>query len=153
MPPEKLEVCFQLAKGLAHVHEKGFIYWDFKPQNACLHFCPSSDWWRKSLDEINGLISDSVNHTTTREVSRRPSTTHGPIIGWPLMKSCRWKKISIGQRQEGTVKSDVFSAGLIFGYHLLKGRHPYGSQFNIPANIVNDTPVNLKGIHVQYFFN
>ncbi|EFX68083.1 hypothetical protein DAPPUDRAFT_260563 [Daphnia pulex] len=29
------------------------------------------------------------------------------------------------------------------------GRHPYGSQFNIPANIVNDTPVNLKAIEEQ----
>jgi hypothetical protein len=46
--------------------------------------------------------------------------------------------------------SDVFSAGLIFGFYLLKGRHPYGSQFNIPANIVNDTPVNLKGMCVPF---
>jgi hypothetical protein len=32
----------------------------------------------------------------------------------------------------------------------LKGRHPYGWQFNIPANIVNDKPVNLKGMCVPF---
>jgi hypothetical protein len=49
-------------------------------------------------------------------------------------------------RPEGTVTSDVFSAGLIFGYYLLNGIHPYGFKSDIiQDNIINNTPVNLKG--------
>jgi serine/threonine-protein kinase/endoribonuclease IRE1 len=43
-----------------------------------------------------------------------------------------------------TFKSDVFSAGLVFGYLLLGGKHPYGSiSRNIQANINQDKPVNM----------
>jgi serine/threonine protein kinase len=46
-------------------------------------------------------------------------------------------------RPRGTVKSDVFSAGLVFGYYLLGGDHPSGSAYDIQLNILKNEPVNL----------
>jgi serine/threonine protein kinase len=49
-------------------------------------------------------------------------------------------------RPRGTVKSDVFTAGLVFGYYLLDGDHPFGSAVNVLPNIVKNRPVNLTSI-------
>jgi serine/threonine-protein kinase/endoribonuclease IRE1 len=48
-------------------------------------------------------------------------------------------------RQRGTVKSDVFAEGLIFGYFLLRSLHPFGSRSKINTNILSNKLVNLKG--------
>jgi serine/threonine-protein kinase/endoribonuclease IRE1 len=48
----------------------------------------------------------------------------------------------------GSVKSDIFSAGCVFIYFLLRGKHPFGDQsgsHNIQNNIIIDNPVNVKG--------
>jgi hypothetical protein len=45
-----------------------------------------------------------------------------------------------------TVKSDVFTAGLVllvFANYLLGGDHPFGSHINVLQNIVRNEPVNL----------
>nr|CAH0111150.1 unnamed protein product [Daphnia galeata] len=53
-------------------------------------------------------------------------------------------------RHRGTVKSDVFTEGLIFGYYLLNGCHPFGSNFHtLPSNILKNDAVNLKKIILQ----
>jgi serine/threonine protein kinase len=44
-----------------------------------------------------------------------------------------------------TFKSDVFAEGLVFGYFLLEGVHPFGSIVHkIPANIDKNDAVNLN---------
>jgi serine/threonine protein kinase len=44
--------------------------------------------------------------------------------------------------QSGTVKSDVYIAGLVFAYYLLGGKHPFGSGYGIARNILENEPVN-----------
>ncbi|XP_046452824.1 serine/threonine-protein kinase/endoribonuclease ire-1-like [Daphnia pulex] len=147
MPPEK-EVCLQLAKGLAHIHEKGFIYWDIKPQNVFISIHHPTDGGNVSMKWADFGLSSPLNDRgsfSTTEHNTRPDNWLAPEI---LQMKENFNRTT-PLRQEGTDKSDVFSAGLIFGFYLLKGRHPYGSQFNIPANIVNNTPVNLKAIEEQ----
>jgi serine/threonine-protein kinase/endoribonuclease IRE1 len=57
-------------------------------------------------------------------------------------------------RLRATVKSDVFGEGLIFGYFLSGGVHPYGSKSHeITSNILNDKPIHLKGIYFLFFLN
>jgi serine/threonine protein kinase len=56
------------------------------------------------------------------------------------------KTTSPNIRQRGTVKSDVFSAGLVFDYYLLGGDHPFGSAVNVLPNIVRNRPVNLTSM-------
>jgi serine/threonine protein kinase len=43
-----------------------------------------------------------------------------------------------------TVKSDVFSFALIIGYLLLDGQHLYGSNHDIPTNILKKNQVNME---------
>jgi serine/threonine protein kinase len=143
MPPEK-EVCLQLAKGLAHIHEKGFIYWDFKPQNVLIHSTGGKVLMKWADFGLSKPRNERGSYSTT-EHNKRPDDWFAPEI--LIIKENLDRTTPL--RQEGNVMSDIFSAGLIFGYYLLKGRHPYGSQFHIPTNIINNTPaVNLTGIHV-----
>ena len=44
----------------------------------------------------------------------------------------------------GTIKSDVFTEGLIFGYYLLGGIHPFGPRYEIVLNVIADNPVNVS---------
>jgi serine/threonine-protein kinase/endoribonuclease IRE1 len=147
MPPEK-EVCLQLAMGLAHIHEKGFIYWDFKPQNVLIHPTGGKVLMKWADFGLSKPQNDRGSISTT-EHNKRPDDWFAPEI--LIIKNNMDRTTPI--RQEGTVMSDVFSTGLIFGYYLLKGRHPYGFNFNIPTNIIKNTPDNLTGrrpIHIPF---
>jgi serine/threonine protein kinase len=44
-------------------------------------------------------------------------------------------------KQRGTVKSDVFNEGLVFGYYLLNGLHLFAGL--VESNIYYNKPVNL----------
>ena len=64
-------------------------------------------------------------------------------------------------KQRGTTKSDVFVEGCLFGYILLDGKHPFGSDAeinDIQTNIVNGNFTNLKReqkliIPIKFGFN
>jgi hypothetical protein len=45
--------------------------------------------------------------------------------------------------KRGTIQSDVFSEGLVFGYFLLDGRHPFGLRHQIQTHKLENKPVNL----------
>ena len=57
--------------------------------------------------------------------------------------------------QRGTIQTDVFAEGLVFGSFLLDGLHPFGSPVKIAANILTNNPVNLssKSIYQNLFPN
>ncbi len=42
----------------------------------------------------------------------------------------------------GSVKSDIFSAGCVFIFFLLRGLHPFGELYGIPIHILEGRPVN-----------
>ena len=48
------------------------------------------------------------------------------------------------EQQRGTIQTDVFAEGLVFGYYLTDGLHPFGSPVQIAANILTNKPVNLS---------
>jgi serine/threonine protein kinase len=52
----------------------------------------------------------------------------------------------ITKKTKGTVKSDVFSQGLVFGYYILQGRHPY-PKGNIDQHILDSNPAILEGMY------
>ncbi len=49
----------------------------------------------------------------------------------------------------GSAKSDIFIAGCVFIFFLLRGQHPFGDQSGlnniIQNNIIIDNPLNAKG--------
>ncbi len=142
IPPEK-EVFHQLAKGLAYIHEMGLIHGDLKPENVLIWLDSTGEQVVMKWADLG--LSKTVNERGSHSIS-------GPNKGtdnWyaPEILSIKIQKEEIGKdeaaHQRGTVKSDVFSEGLVFGYYLLDGDHPFGSAVNVLTNIVKNKPVNL----------
>jgi serine/threonine-protein kinase/endoribonuclease IRE1 len=51
--------------------------------------------------------------------------------------------------QRGTIQTDVFAEGLVFGYYLMGGlAYPFGSHFQIAANILENKPVNQSSKNI-----
>jgi serine/threonine protein kinase len=132
MPPEK-EVCLQLAKGLAYIHDKGLIHRDIKPENVLIWVDYTGE---KVVMKWSGFgLSKQVNERGSHSISGMRGTNN-----WMAPEIL---KTTTSMHRRGTVKSDVFSAGLVFGYYLLDGDHPFGSPINVLPNIVKNKPVNL----------
>jgi serine/threonine protein kinase len=143
MPPEK-EVFHQLAKGLAYIHQNRLIHRDLKPENVLI--------WGDSTGEKVVMkwadfgLSKTVNERGSHSISgsnRGTDNWYAPeILSIKIQKEEENGKDDT-THQRGTVKSDVFSEGLVFGYYLLGGDHPFGSPINVSPNIVKNEPVNL----------
>jgi serine/threonine protein kinase len=148
MPPEK-KVCLQLAKGLAHIHNNRLIHRHLKPENVLI--------WVDSIGEK--VLMKWADFGLGKQVNERKSHSISGMRGtnnWfspEIMKifeeeenDCKTTTTTPNIRQRGTVKSDVFSAGLVFGYYLLGGDHPFGSAVNVLPNIVRNRPVNMTSM-------
>jgi serine/threonine protein kinase len=148
MPPEK-KVCLQLAKGLAHIHNNRLIHRHLKPENVLI--------WVDSIGEK--VLMKWADFGLGKQVNERGSHSISGMRGtnnWfspEIMKifeeeenDCKTTTTTPNIRQRGTVKSDVFSAGLVFGYYLLGGDHPFGSAVNVLPNIVRNRPVNMTSM-------
>ncbi|KAI9550630.1 hypothetical protein GHT06_000621 [Daphnia sinensis] len=142
--PRQIKVFSQLAKGLEHIHSKNIIHRDIKPHNIFIMQRPGKN------EEIIIKWSDfglakSVNEKGLHSWSgvRGTRTWYAPEV---------LEKLINGEKAEneefwGTVKSDVFVLGLVFGYLFLKGEHLYGSsEKEIHDNIIGENPVNMQDI-------
>ncbi|XP_046439760.1 serine/threonine-protein kinase/endoribonuclease ire-1-like isoform X2 [Daphnia pulex] len=152
MPATKKDVCLQLAKGMEHIHEQRLIHRDVKPENVLI--------WVDSIREkvlmkwADFGLSKPVSERGTHSISSEFKGSED----WYALEICRMQSETTSSqsvegenvanpiRQRGTVKSDVFSEGLVFAYYLLGGRHPYGKRNEIPKNILNARPVNMNEI-------
>ncbi|XP_057373272.1 uncharacterized protein LOC130694143 [Daphnia carinata] len=142
--PRLIEVFRQLATGLAYIHLKGLIHRDIKPENILI--------LRKSGKRKKIIMKWS-------DFGLAKSVNEKGLHSWTGVKGTRtWfapevlKKLINGKKAEneefwGTVKSDVFVLGLVFGYILLEGEHLFGSsEYKIHKNIIRKNPVNMKNI-------
>ncbi len=136
--PSENQVFLQLAKGLAYIHQMGFIHRDLKPQNVLI--CVQSDRKDVTMKWADFGLSKPVNERGTYSMSGIRGT-----YNWLAPEILKIKKDSGTPPPRGTVKSDVFAEGLVFGYYLLDGEHPYGQDIEIMLNIRNNNPVNLNG--------
>ncbi|KAK4014950.1 hypothetical protein OUZ56_027462 [Daphnia magna] len=143
--PRQIVVFSQLASGLAYIHSKKLIHRDIKPSNILIMKSPGKN------EEIIIKWSD---------FGMAKSVNEKGLHSWSGAKGTRtWyapevlKKLINGEKSEqeefwGTVKSDVFVLGLVFGYLFLKGEHLYGSsEREIHENIIEKNPVNMQKIN------
>ncbi|KAK4011325.1 hypothetical protein OUZ56_020441 [Daphnia magna] len=143
--PRQIKVFSQLASGLEHIHSKKLIHRDIKPSNILIMKSPGKN------EEIIIKWSDfglakSVNEKGLHSWSgvRGTRTWYAPEV---------LEKLINGEKAEqeefwGTVQSDVFVLGLVFGYLFLKGEHLYGSsETEIHKNIIEKNPVNMQKIN------
>ena len=150
MPPT-FDVLYQLAVGLEHIHKMGLIHRDIKPSNVLIWVDPENG--KVLMKWADFGLSKPVNERGTFTMSGVNKGTEfwfAPEI-LKLQDDEKAKKGEIEQR--GTIKTDVFTEGLVFGCYLTDGLHLYGSRFQINANILTNKPVNLlsKKILKNYF--
>jgi serine/threonine-protein kinase/endoribonuclease IRE1 len=143
MPPPE-EVLRQLALGLEYIHKEGFIHRNIKPENVLI--------WENSK---NGqVLMKWADFGLSKPVNERGTFTVSDIKGsdqWlapellELLDNEDFQDES-EEEQRGTIQTDVFAEGLVFGYYLMGGVHLYGSKlFDISNNIKDNKPVNLDG--------
>jgi serine/threonine-protein kinase/endoribonuclease IRE1 len=135
MPTDE-QVLFQLASGLEYIHSEGILYRGVTPQNVLI-----SSTKPVQMKYCDFGLSKSVNERGTCSLSG----VKGTAVYW--MSPEEWKMMMNENKiLRGSVKSDIFSAGCLFIYFLLRGKHPFGKERNeITYNIMTYNPVNEKG--------
>ncbi|XP_046638443.1 serine/threonine-protein kinase/endoribonuclease IRE2-like isoform X2 [Daphnia pulicaria] len=135
MPPET-EVLLQLAKGLEYIHQRGLVHRDIKPQNVLIWENPNK----------NQVLMKWADFGFSKQVNERGSFTISGVRGTydysaPEILKLLDEVSSTGNevQKRGTVQSDVFAEGLVFGYSISGGVHPFGStshqiQINLRTN-------------------
>ena len=138
--PDNFTVLSQLASGLEHIHLRNFIHRDIKPENVLIHV--DSDQ-KVTMKWADFGLSKPVNERGTFTLSGLRGTTN-----WMAPELLR----DAATRTRGTIKSDVFGEGLVFGYFLTDGKHPFagGLIWEIPANIAQNKPVNIDSKNVSF---
>ncbi len=140
MPPET-EVLLQLAKGLEYIHQRGLVHRDIKPQNVLI----SSD------STTRRVVMKWADFGFSKQVNERGTFTMSGVRGTydyfaPEILKLLDEESSTGNvaQNRGTVKSDVFTEGLVFGYFISGGVHPFGTtSHQIQINLRTNEPANL----------
>ena len=134
MPTDE-QVLFQLASGLEYIHSEGILYRGVTPQNVLI-----SSTKPVQMKYCGFESSKSVNERGT-------CSSHSGVIG-----TVNWispEELKMNQENKilrVSVKSDIFSAGCLFIYFLLRGKHPFGNNYDkIQENRMTNNPVNEKG--------
>ncbi len=145
MPATKKDVCLQLAKGMAHIHEQRLIHRDVKPGNVLI--------WVDSTGER--VLMKWADFGFSKPVNERGSHSISGLRGtekWYAPEICRMRmeegeNVANPIRPRGTVKSDVFSEGLVFAYYLLGGIHPFRGRYEHDTqNNIIENRFNLNGM-------
>lgn len=142
--PSPFTMMFQLAMGLAYIHSKSLIHRDIKPENILLFVHkPSNGNPRVIMKWADFGLTRVVNERGTYSMNSNVRGTKNWMAPELLKELNRGNQQTNNGRSRGTVKSDVFAEGLVFGYIFLGGVHSFGFSYEIPPNILQNNPVNL----------
>jgi len=143
--PQTEEALYQLANGLEYIHKTKVIHCNLKPKNVLL-------WTGNS----SSVVMKWTNFGLSKQVDEKGTCPINGIRGefeWlapEILEMLENEEINQSENQEtllwecNTFKSDVFAEGLVFGYFLLDGVHPFGSIGWRIQNIINNNAVNLN---------
>jgi serine/threonine protein kinase len=141
MPTDE-QVLFQLANGLEYIHSRKILYRGVTPQNILISLTKPVQ-----MKYCDFALSKQVNKNGSRSLSGIRGTK-----SWMSPEELRMilNEVSAEDLGRGSVKSDIFSAGCVFIFFLLRGKHPFGDletqKFTVVAkNIVKGDPINVKG--------
>ncbi|XP_046638719.1 serine/threonine-protein kinase/endoribonuclease IRE1-like [Daphnia pulicaria] len=143
--PSRKDVLLQLATGLEYIHKEKVIHLDITPKNIVIWVNP----------EHENVLLKWTDFGLSKQLKETGSYTLTKIRGTEGWLSPEILKILDNQqqtsrteaKQRGTVKSDVFNEGLVFGYYLLNGLHLFAGL--VESNIYYNKPVNLDKIQWQ----
>ena len=125
----------QLAAGLDYIHTFGIAHRDIRPENVAI-VSPNNAAGLTLVKWTGFGLSERVNNNASYE-TRIP----GGSVNWMAPELIE----KLGDFPIlGTVLADVFSAGLIFFFHLARGVHPFGTRYQeIARNIEAGNGVNF----------
>ena len=144
-------IMLQLAEGLKYLHSKKLVHREIQPKNAFVYTDPTGK--KVTMKWAGFKLCERVNDQGTFTVNeQRMGDSARPIKVNEIWLAPEWlnKLDAAAEAQtplvlEGTNKIDVFAQGLVFGYVLLNGKHPFGSKKKKKRkeNLRNDKKVNV----------
>jgi eukaryotic-like serine/threonine-protein kinase len=123
-----LDILRQLARGLAHAHDKGLVHRDFKTENVLV----TTD----GGDEIARIVDFGIAVIGEMTAPEQRLTTDGMVLGTPAYMS---PEQSTGEEIDH--RADLFSLGVML-YEMLAGKLPFdGTPLAMAkANLVAPVP-------------
>lgn len=109
------KVLYQLTSGLNHLHTKQVIHGHLKPKNILVS-CP------------DGEVPPMIKLANFGIVKRTSSRNGNPVSLWKLGGSKSWLPAEAYVKTQFTIEMDVYALGLLFGYCLNNGSHPFGED-------------------------
>ena len=125
-PAIPVQATKEIINGLAYLHKKGFIHRDLKPGNILyitdptLHFKIADFGLTKNMSTFSTMTS-----TRGSGVAMAPGTQCWMAPELVSMKS-----------KEHNTESDVFSLGLVLHYLLTLGKHPFATETEERAHVI-----------------
>jgi len=134
-----LEIGAQLARALAHAHEKGVVHRDLKPANV--HITPTGQ--AKILDF--GIAKSILEAQEAHPEKDDLATAAGMVVGSPGYMA---PEQITGRPTDG--RTDVYALGVLL-FELLAGRRPFAGQdlFTTAAAALNDPTPRLSDVAPQ----
>jgi len=111
------EILRQVTRGLAHLHDLKIIHRDIKPGNLLI-FVPPDEPEKPQMKLADFNISKMLKKELSGEITSptNPSGSRG------------WMAPEVYESNRFDFKGDVWALGLIFGYSLSEGKHPFGDD-------------------------
>ncbi len=138
--PLREDVLYQLAIGLEYIHKSGLVHRDIKPANVLIWVSPKNGEVFMKWADFG--LSKPVNERGTFTMSGVKGTKDWLAPELLKLLNDGDTQDELEAKQRGTIQTDVFAEGLVLGYYLMDGQHPFGSPVQIAANILMNNPVN-----------
>ena len=142
-----VDVCKQMACGLAHLHENGIIHRDIKPSNIL--------WVRKDGAPVIKMADFGISKSLDKRSGRDEYTvtsSHAGTVGYMAREFVELKwDANVRRRAKMTETQykagDVFALGCCMYHVITGGSHPFGDYpYMLEMAIMQGTPPNLDAV-------
>ena len=134
--PDVKDSLHQMAAGLLHIHDMGFVHRNIKPNNILISITdePSSPIRLKISDFGSRKPIQVIDVFSITDVER----TYAYLA--PEVLEVMNEGVIAVVEEKMTKASDVFALGCVFYKYLTRGAHPFGEELKIIFNLISGEP-------------